>query len=497
MAINSELKTVDCINIINVTAKNAVECRLNISEEEASSVIYSTARACIDYVKCLKNEIRYSGKVIFNFVTQSGGLKKCEAGVEFSYKTDVNGVEENDPISFSVLVENVKLSVVNGIPTASAAVVLNGKIERVLPFEYVKCIDGANCKKQDVYNATLITREDKEFNVEEEFDDACIIEDVISHAQNVKILSALSGIGAVVVSGELELNMVILQGDERVPVSKSRVIPFRFEQDLPKAMPDLVSICGLQLKDANLKIVVDKAKNKSTVFLSANLNLSTALYENSLISRTVDAYSISKELTFEKCSQKLLKLFGQRHVEFGSDNATTVKSDKNSRLIAPLFAKIEQTEVKVIENEICYQGVINACVLMHNDSGYYSESTIIPFESKEKTNSNTVKICEASVTNFTAIEKDDKLCFNYMINLLIEEKEVLSSPFIVKIQEGEDKVINDSAISVCIPRAGDSLWELSKSLGVCEEDIMKTNPELKFPLTGDERVVVYRELKSN
>ena len=56
----------------------------------------------------------------------------------------------------------------------------------------------------------------------------------------------------------------------------------------------------------------------------------------------------------------------------------------------------------------------------------------------------------------------------------------------------EEKVINDSAITVYIAQEGDELWSLAKRLNVCPEQLIETNSELQFPLTGKERIVVYR-----
>ncbi len=51
-----------------------------------------------------------------------------------------------------------------------------------------------------------------------------------------------------------------------------------------------------------------------------------------------------------------------------------------------------------------------------------------------------------------------------------------------------------SAISVFIPMEGEDLWSLSKRLNVCPETLVLTNKDLQFPLTGKERIVVYRKL---
>ena len=48
-------------------------------------------------------------------------------------------------------------------------------------------------------------------------------------------------------------------------------------------------------------------------------------------------------------------------------------------------------------------------------------------------------------------------------------------------------------MSVCIPRAGDGLWELSKRLKKPPEDVLKSNPELEFPIREGQRVVIYRK----
>ena len=56
-----------------------------------------------------------------------------------------------------------------------------------------------------------------------------------------------------------------------------------------------------------------------------------------------------------------------------------------------------------------------------------------------------------------------------------------------------EKKKNDSALSVYIPVEGEDLWSLSKRLNVCPSALIATNTDLTFPLTGKERIVVYRQ----
>ena len=55
------------------------------------------------------------------------------------------------------------------------------------------------------------------------------------------------------------------------------------------------------------------------------------------------------------------------------------------------------------------------------------------------------------------------------------------------------KKVNDSAVSVYIPLDGEGLFALAKRLNVCPETLVATNPDLQFPLTGKERIVIFRQ----
>ena len=61
------------------------------------------------------------------------------------------------------------------------------------------------------------------------------------------------------------------------------------------------------------------------------------------------------------------------------------------------------------------------------------------------------------------------------------------------VEEGEPFSERDCAVSVYIPRAGDGLWELSKRLKKPPEEVMRSNPELEFPIREGKRVIIYRK----
>ena len=58
-----------------------------------------------------------------------------------------------------------------------------------------------------------------------------------------------------------------------------------------------------------------------------------------------------------------------------------------------------------------------------------------------------------------------------------------------------EKVLCDSAISVYIAHENEGLFPLAKRLNVSPEQLVLLNPDLEFPLSGKERIVVYRREK--
>ncbi len=94
--------------------------------------------------------------------------------------------------------------------------------------------------------------------------------------------------------------------------------------------------------------------------------------------------------------------------------------------------------------------------------------------------------------------------FNYRVRAFAEFEAVLRINVmecsevrfhaVTDITVGAEKTPKDNAISVYIARGNDTLWEVCKELGVSAEKIAELNPDVKFPLCGSERIIVYRNI---
>jgi LysM repeat protein len=77
------------------------------------------------------------------------------------------------------------------------------------------------------------------------------------------------------------------------------------------------------------------------------------------------------------------------------------------------------------------------------------------------------------------------------VSLVVAKHDVIE--YISQIEEGQVIQNGDAAISVLIPQKGDGLWEVAKKLKTPPEKVQQCNQQLNYPLTGSERIVVYRQ----
>ena len=79
-----------------------------------------------------------------------------------------------------------------------------------------------------------------------------------------------------------------------------------------------------------------------------------------------------------------------------------------------------------------------------------------------------------------------------MLKITAADGEMKTVKYVTEAAENGEKRLSQSAISVYIPAAGDGLWETAKRLSESPENIQLANPELTFPLSGKERILIYR-----
>jgi len=113
-------------------------------------------------------------------------------------------------------------------------------------------------------------------------------------------------------------------------------------------------------------------------------------------------------------------------------------------------------------------------------AGEFDESTILECEAKAFKG-------QAKIVSSTEVDIDGEVYLSLSLFKKCQTKLVSDIKFL------EEKQENDSAISVYLAIKDEEQFSLAKRLNVCPEKLIETNKDLQFPLSGNERIVVYRQ----
>lgn len=487
---SSEFDKIRSSEALIVSSSNGIECKLPLNEDEFKEIISADCTVALISSDCLNGEIKYTGRAIFTVVYKSENtIKKQEAGVEFSFKCNFEKCLEGMTALCDIKCDNVKVNFVNGIAIASAVVLFNGEIVKPYEVEYFLKDNQIMVKNQDLDYSYEVCRVKREFKLEDEFDLPILVGDVLCHSEKVLVSSVQSGIGVIIVDGEVELTSLIYPLEEgKEPVTVVKKIPFRTEAECNDALPEFLACAFVTVKSANLKVYVDEGKNKSTVSIEVCLETNAKIYSYNTFSFGVDAYSPEMEIKISKEDKKIDKVLSFKCVEERIASEISFDLTKNARLIGVISDKIEDVRYTLLNDEILVEGILTLSCLFSEET-YFAKFSSLPFTVKVKLDGNKFEFPRCEVVDL----KISKTHAEFILK--VSFLDVVESKFkvITEVLEGQKKKVNDSAISVYIPNQGDELWDVAKELGVSKEDILKINKDLEFPLSGNERIVVYRE----
>ncbi|MBO4323254.1 MAG: hypothetical protein J5836_01185, partial [Clostridia bacterium] len=102
-------------------------------------------------------------------------------------------------------------------------------------------------------------------------------------------------------------------------------------------------------------------------------------------------------------------------------------------------------------------------------------------------------IINVSISDFSAKVRNGAIEFEFTLKITYRLYETDEFELISEIAEAEERPSETSSITIYIPNEGDDSWEIAKRLGESEEEIRKYNPDLVFPLSDKDRIIIYRQ----
>lgn len=486
MAINAQFQTGTYTRkTAQLSAQSMVEIKFSAQDWGEVSAVYP--QVALNACEISSGRANYGGRLIVTVVYagDDGKLCRVQRGAEFSHFIDNDGLAPSQ--RGECFLTCARYQVKRDGSSYVIAVVVDAEINVYDSAQrnYLTALDGAVCKTESgkLYSPVTFSGESE---VDDEFD--CAASDVLVPAASALVLDCNVRAGVIEVSGEIYLSLLAVR--DNAPVSLDRIIPFKCEIPCEEALFSQKAFCRAEIKSTTVNCKVYEDSGKCGVEFNAVIGFTGRYFEEEEISYVSDTFSKTNNLTLGYGEESAfidtdVKAYSER---VSGLCATKAKLDYTCSFLA---AALPCAEFARTPNGI--EGSVTSTLIYSQGGEIRSTEVNMPFSVNLSGLSAGCKEISVAVCGLSLRQRAEGECEGEaVLKITAADGETRIARYISSAEEGEEKAVCDSAISVYIPAAGDGLWEVAKRLSESPENIKISNPELNFPLTGKERILIYR-----
>ncbi len=480
--------------VCRLHSQSMVECRLPGSE--IGAVLAVQAVAMPTESTCADGEIRYGGKLFISIVYEDGERNVCRAerGVEFFHKAESSAVT---PACFAKVAFNTDnvftrregSGLYVSVVADAESVVYGGK-----QVEYLSGGEQVIAKKEQsqICKCVCVTGEvDGEDTFETEY-----VGDVLMHTEKVVATHVRAAAGQIEIEGELALNVCVLKADNSL-CSYERILPVRMQIPSEEAFGDLQASARVIVKSAQINADVDEERGKSNVQFVYCLSADCYLHAKDTVTLVTDAFSPACELTIKKVKDggRYLTNSAKFSERVSGICSVSVETDGENTLVGAVLPRGEVV-CKKGENGFEAEGAVLAQLLFKCADGSYKTGAlslpfVFPLDVTGDSAEADVLVCGLNVRR----RKDGQTEAEATLKVCLHSYTQTEWSYVQTVEEGDARAEKDAAVSMYALYAGETLWDVAKRLQCDPDELVKSNPDLQFPVKQGESIFIYRQLR--
>ena len=476
------------------------ECKTEISTEQTAKILSVNAFPVLTKDSLGADCVSFSGVVNFYICYQDsqGEIKKYECSTDFSGDIKCEVLPDCKLFTDIVLektdadASGVRLSV-SATLTAKAILTQTQAIDCLVNGEelIVNPVEVQTVKSLGVRESL--------YPIQEEFELDFAVDCVLSQRLDARITAVQCGVGTVIIDGEAEITAIFLQkGEKNDIIRENRSVPFRVEVECEEAMPSNFAVATVRERSIKTDFAVDLEKNKSVMNASINLRFIAEAFGFTTTTLADDLFCTTKLISCENKRAECIEPLECRFATCLAQTPISLQDLDGAKILALGNERCELTEVKALATGVSILGAVYFTIYAQTENGELitrklecpiscQAECVLPSDCdftfevrcvRAKAKPIDSQTADAEFTLYLTFFPKQKCFFDY-----VEQVTVLG-----------EKPTQTQAISVYIPLNGESLWSLSKRLNTPPERLIATNKDLQFPLTGKERIVIYRQL---
>ena len=483
-----------------LVSQTEVSVKTNLAAGEVAKVLGISAAANCLGTEVSEKQIAVTGRVTFSvcYETPEGEIRKTECGTELAAKIEDERIPAAGKAQVQLFVDKADAEL-SSVLVVNAAVGMEGYVVTNVTAQYLSGGEDIVCRTEEISFDRAVGGARGTYTIDEEFELNYGVREVLLHDAKVIVTGAQCGIGAIVADGICILTMSLLQNIENSDILlERRVFPFRLEAECPEAMPNFAAFARGAGKSVKLDITVDEQTGKSTVLATMGIELDCEAYENALVSVASDAYLPDKESALTRETYQYDLPAGGRQFTERMTLRGALRSElpQGARLMSCGLVRLNlftdtQSGFAVegsVEGKAFVKDPENKVTAITFEAPFRIEPDYAPCEGEKVSVDGGVEEMTARIASSEEIE------LSITARIVVSGRKKAEFAAITDVAEGAPREVNHSAISVYIPAEGEDLWTVSKKLNACPEAIMQYNPDLTFPLTGGERILIYRQI---
>ncbi len=482
--------------------KIKVDSKTDVPSDAISRILDVSAIAMLTEKEAQTGKIKYGGNVVFQvcYVDAEGAVKRLECGSEFLGVINDDKIKDACTVLASVKVDKADADLSGLKMSLSANVAVTAVAYDCAEVKAVSGGEGLILNKEEVSIVKSYGVKSGAYPIEEEFILDFPVKEVLTHTVKSVITNVQCGVGCIICDGEVVVSALIIgQENENQIIKEIRAIPFRMEIEYDEAMPAMRANARVREKSFKSDISVDGDTGKSQVNLTVTLLFDGEAFSDQTVTLATDAFDLKEDIELVSQSFTGIKPCELRSFTREVSGRSAVNElPTDASLMAICGEKAEIISVESKGEAVAVTGALSAVGFFKDGDGKsFSVRMETPFtveldysacEGAEIEILATVRNSGCKQISLTETELKAEIYFT----VYPTEKQVIN--YVKEIKPLGEKSVENSAISVYIPFEGEELWSLAKRLNVCPEELAQTNKDLQFPLTGKERIVIYRQI---
>ncbi len=483
------------------TDRIKVECRTEAPAESVAKILNVSACVSVSGAAASAGKLGYGGTITFFvcYEDAEGAVRKCECGAEFTGNIESDKVTETTRARTCGKVVKTEASLAGVKLSVTATVEICAELFECASLSALKGGSDLITETREVSFAKSYGQRETVYPLEDEYELNYRADEVLEHRAEAAVTSVQCGVGSIIVDGEAYISAIFLQsGEKKDIIRENRTVPFRIEIECEDAMPAFSATARVQVRSLKTDVNVDEERGVSQVVCAVSLKASGEAFSEETAEITEDAFSLKEELDLSRVEEESVFECEIRSATVRAGGRASIEEiPARSYVLAACGENAEIVESGYSGGVIKVTGVLSMTGLYCDAEGKtFSRKAEVPFETSLEIQLEENEEYDISVSATRAVMRDVSLIeadIEAELVFTVYPRKRRKIMCINAAKATGEKAETDAAISVYIPTKGEELWSLAKRLNVAPDNLVATNKELEFPLSGEERIVVYRQ----